>query len=297
MPETVAEVSDAIRRSTGRLSVSSARYSPDTQFALEGALHIDMSRLNRVIRFEPMDGIIRVQAGIRWHELLRFIQPHGFAVKVMPQFANFSIGGCVASNAHGHYVGIGPLSSSIRSLRLVLADGAGGSEPQRQAGPVCRRGRRIRRRRGGGGGGLDLTENTRVMRKSIRMPAEQDVDHFKARIATDPGAVFHTAEFYAPAFKRLRTTTWVRCEERCTNDQPLNLAGVDDPLRKVFDWSRPTSWFGRMREELIVEPIRSRGSWCTGATSRPATTWSSSTPASTRIRRSNCRSTWSALLT
>ena len=93
VPETVAEVGEAIRRSNGRLSVSSARYSPDTQVALAGALHIDMSRLNRVIRFEPMDGIIRVQAGIRWHELLRFIQPHGFAVKVMPQFANFSVGG------------------------------------------------------------------------------------------------------------------------------------------------------------------------------------------------------------
>ena len=103
---------------------------------------------------------------------------------------------------------------------------------------------------------LELTENTRVMRKSIRLPAEQYVDHYKARIATDPGAVFHTAEFYAPSFRRLRATTWVRSEDRCTNDQPLNLAGLDDPLRKVFDWSRPTSWFGRMREELIVEPIR-----------------------------------------
>lgn len=257
VPETVAEVSDAVRRSNGRLSVSSARYSPDTQFALAGALHIDMSRLNRVIRFEPMDGVIRVQAGIRWHDLLRFIQPHGFSVKVMPQFANFSLGGSVASNAHGHYVGIGPLSSSIRSLAVVLADGSKvevsrSDKPDLFAAVV------------GGFGGvavvveveLELAENTRVMRKSIRLPAEQYVDHFKARIATDPGAVFHTAQFYAPGFRRLRATTWVRSEDRCTDDQPLNLAGFDDPLRKVFDWSRPTSWFGRMREELIVEPIR-----------------------------------------
>ena len=257
VPETIAEVSEAVRRSNGRLSVSSARYSPDTQFALAGALHIDMSRLNRVIRFEPIDGILRVQAGIRWHELLRFIQPHGFAVKVMPQFANFSIGGSVASNAHGHYVGIGPMSASIRSLGVVLADGARvetsrSDKPDLFAAVV------------GGFGGvavvaeveLELTENTRVMRKSIRLPAEQYVDYYKSRIATDPGAVFHTAEFYAPSLRRLRATTWVRSEERCTDDQPLNLAGFDDPLRKVFDWSRPTSWFGRMREELIVEPIR-----------------------------------------
>ncbi len=257
VPESSAEVSDAIRRSSGRLSVSSARYSPDSQFALDGALHIDMSRLNRVIRFEPMAGLLRVQAGIRWHELLRFIQPHGFAVKVMPQFANFSVGGSVASNAHGHYVGVGPIASTIRRLSVVLADGSlveasREDHPDLFAAVV------------GGFGGvavvveveLELTENTPLLRKSVRLPADQYVDYFKARIATDPGAVFHSAEFYMPAMRRLRTRTWVSSQERCTNDQPLNLPGVEDPLRKVFDWSRPTSWFGRMREELIVEPLR-----------------------------------------
>jgi len=257
VPETVTDVSDAIRRSNGRLSVSSARYSPDTQFALEGALHLDMSRLNRVIRFEPMDGIIRVQAGIRWHELLRFIQPHGFAAKVMPRFANFSIGGSVATNAHGPYVGTGPLAASIRSLRVVLGDGKvvetdRSREPDLFAAVV------------GGFGGmavvveveLHLTSNTPVMRKSIRMPAEQYVDYFKARIAADPGTVFHAGDFRAPGFKRLRATTWVQSDDRCTNDQPMNFASMDDPLRKVFDWSRPSSWFGRMWEEFIVEPIR-----------------------------------------
>ncbi|HZH08253.1 MAG TPA: hypothetical protein VEY69_16415, partial [Lautropia sp.] len=98
--------------------------------------------------------------------------------------------------------------------------------------------------------------NTPVMRKSLRLAAADYVDHFKARIATDPGAVFHTADFYAPGFKRLRATTWVRSEERCTDDRPLNAVGMNDPLRKVFDWSRPTSWFGQMREELVVDPIR-----------------------------------------
>ncbi len=257
IPESVDEVCDAVRRSSGRLSVSSARYSPDTQFALDGALHLDLSRLNRVIRFEPVDGLIRVQAGIRWHELLRFIQPHGFAPRTMPQFANFGVGGSVSSNAHGTFVGVGPISHSVRSLRVVLANGtlveaSPAGTPDLFSAIV------------GGMGGigiiveveLALTLNTRLLRKSLAMPGDQYVDYFKARIASDPGAVFHSADFYPPAFSKLRATTWVVTDERCTDDQPLHLAGIADPLRRVFDWSRTPSWFGRLRKELIVEPLR-----------------------------------------
>ena len=68
--------------------------------------------------------------------------------------------------------------------------------------------------------------------------------------------MFHCADLYTPGLRRLRVSTWVESRERCTNDQPLHLAGADDPLRKVLDWSRPTTWFGRMRDELLVEPIR-----------------------------------------
>ncbi|MGE0800222.1 MAG: FAD-dependent oxidoreductase [Lautropia sp.] len=256
-PETVDEVAVAIRRSTGRLSVSSARYSPDGQFALAGALHIDLSRLNRVIRFEPMDGVIRVQAGIRWSELLRFIQPHGFAPRVMPLFANFSVGGSVASNAHGSAVATGPISQSVRALRVVLAGGtvvetSADEKPDLFAALI------------GGMGGvgviveveLQLTDNRRLMRKSVTMPSDHYVDYFKARIASDPGAILHAAEFYPPTFRKLRANTWVVTEERCTDDRPLHLSSVEDPLSKVFDWSRSPSWFSRLRDELVIEPIR-----------------------------------------
>ena len=90
-PETVDEVCDAVRRSAGLLSVSGARYSPDAQYAQAGALHIDVSRLNRVVRLELLTLRVTVQAGIRWFDLLRFLQPHGLSVRVMPAFANFTV--------------------------------------------------------------------------------------------------------------------------------------------------------------------------------------------------------------
>lgn len=42
----------------------------------------------------------------------------------MQSYANFTVGGSVSVNAHGRYVGHGPVGRSVRALQLVLADGS-----------------------------------------------------------------------------------------------------------------------------------------------------------------------------
>ena len=68
--------------------------------------------------------MIRVQAGVRWCDIQRFVDPHGLAVKIMQTYANFTVGGALSVNCHGRYVGLGPLVLSVRSLKLVLHDGS-----------------------------------------------------------------------------------------------------------------------------------------------------------------------------
>jgi FAD/FMN-containing dehydrogenase len=41
----------------------------------------------------------------------------------MQTYANFTVGGSLSVNAHGRYMGEGPLAHSVESLRLILADG------------------------------------------------------------------------------------------------------------------------------------------------------------------------------
>jgi hypothetical protein len=65
----------------------------------------------------------RSLAGMSWRELQDHLDPKGLAVKTMQSDANFSIGGAVSVNAHGRYVGHGPVGHSLRALQLVLADG------------------------------------------------------------------------------------------------------------------------------------------------------------------------------
>jgi FAD/FMN-containing dehydrogenase len=123
-PQRVEDVQEALRRTTGAVSIGGGRFSMGGQTASPGSLHFDMRSLNKIVSFSPMDRVIRVQAGVRWCDIQRFVDPHGLSVKTMQTYANFTVGGSLSVNCHGRYVGLGPLILSVRSIRLVLHDGS-----------------------------------------------------------------------------------------------------------------------------------------------------------------------------
>src|SRR6266545_6167926 len=123
-PTSIEEIQEIIRRTTGPISIGGGRFSMGGQTASPGSLHLDMRKFNQVVEFSPLRRTIRVQSGIRWCDIQRFIDPHNLAVKIMQTYANFTVGGSLSVNAHGRYVGTGPLILSVRSIKLVLADGA-----------------------------------------------------------------------------------------------------------------------------------------------------------------------------
>ena len=92
-PTSIEEVRDAILRSTGPISIGGGRFSMGGQTASPGSLHLDMRKLNQVVAFSPLNRTIRVQPGIRWCDIQKFVDPHGFAVKIMQTYANFTVGG------------------------------------------------------------------------------------------------------------------------------------------------------------------------------------------------------------
>ena len=64
-----------------------------------------------------------VQAGATWHQVLEAVHPVGLSVSTMPSVDVLSVGGTVSVNAHGLDFRAGSLSSTIRSLRVMTADG------------------------------------------------------------------------------------------------------------------------------------------------------------------------------
>ncbi|OZA01947.1 MAG: hypothetical protein B7Y02_17135 [Rhodobacterales bacterium 17-64-5] len=66
----------------------------------------------------------RVQAGTRWHQVIAALDPLGLSPKVMQSNADFGVASTFSVNAHGWPMPFGPMGSTVRSLRMVLADGS-----------------------------------------------------------------------------------------------------------------------------------------------------------------------------
>src|SRR4030095_5758025 len=94
------------------------------QTASPGSLHVDMRGLNQIVGFSRTSRRICVQTGARWADVQRFLDAHACSVAIMQTYANFTVGGALSVNAHGRYVGLGPAILSVRSIRLLLADGS-----------------------------------------------------------------------------------------------------------------------------------------------------------------------------
>ena len=112
----------AYARATGLpVSAAGARHSMGGQAFRAGGVVIDMRGL-KSIRLDPVGRTINVGAGATWHDIQNKIHPM-FAVKAMQSTDIFTVGGSIAVNAHGMDHQTGALMGSIRSLRVMLADG------------------------------------------------------------------------------------------------------------------------------------------------------------------------------
>ncbi|HEY4068523.1 MAG TPA: FAD-binding protein [Burkholderiaceae bacterium] len=255
-PNTVAEVQEALRRTSGPVSIGGGRFSMGGQTASAGSLHFDMRTMNRVVSFSPESRTIRVQAGMRWCDIQRFIDPHGLSVKIMQTYANFTVGGALSVNCHGRYVGLGPLVLSVRALKLVTHAGDAIDASREHHAEIFF----------GAIGGygalgvvveveLDLAENKRVKRVDKVMPLEQYWSFFKSTVRGNPKAVFHNADVYAPHYRSVRSVTWVETEERATAPERLQPLRKSYPLHQYFLWAVSETPFGKERREKLVDPL------------------------------------------
>ena len=255
-PRTVPEVQAAVRGWTGPISIGGGRFSMGGQVASPGSLHLDMRQLDQVLELRPLERTIRVQAGIRWCDIQRFIDPHGLAVKIMQSYANFTVGGSLRVNAHGRYVGLGPLILSVRRIALVLAGGERvEASPTENAevfyGAI------------GGYGGLgiiveaelELALNSRVERVSVKMAVQAYAEHFRKTVRDAPRAVFHNADLYPPDFTRVRSVTWMQTERAATVPHRLRRPRRLHPLNTYFLWAFTETPLGKWRREFLVDPL------------------------------------------
>ncbi|MGH8854053.1 MAG: FAD-binding oxidoreductase [Telluria sp.] len=224
-PVSTAEVAQAVRNWPGRIAVGGGRYSMGGQVAITGGLHLDMRGMKRLLRLDAPARVARVQAGMRWRELQDALDPLGLAVQTMQSYANFTVGGAVSVNAHGRYVGNGPVVNSVRALQLVLADGTV-VEASRSSNAEL-----FRAAVGGYGAvgvitevELDLAQNTRIERvvDAVRL---DDYPAYFRRVVEGGDCVLHNADLLPPLFDAPVAVSWRSTSKPLT--EPARLVARD----------------------------------------------------------------------
>lgn len=263
-PRTTEEVAQAVRAWPGRIAVGGGRYSMGGQVAITGGLHLDMRGMNRLIRLDAGAKVARVQAGMRWRDLQDALDPLGLAVHTMQSFSNFTVGGAVSVNAHGRYVGNGPVVNSVRALQLVLADGTTVEATRSHNAGLFRAA-------AGGYGAvgiiteveLHLARNTRIER-SVEPVALDDYPAWFGRLHAAGDCIFHNADLLPPMFDAPVAVSWRRTDKAVTEAARLVPRGQSYGLEQNVLFAMTELPRGDLLRSKLVHPL---------LLSRPSVKW------------------------
>jgi len=118
----LADLLQRCRTSHLKISIAGARHSMGGHTISRDGVVIDMLPFNRM-ELDETAGILRVQSGARWHDIIAFLNARGFSVEVMQSNDDFSVGGSLSVNCHGWNFAPASVASTVESFRLMLADG------------------------------------------------------------------------------------------------------------------------------------------------------------------------------
>lgn len=255
-PTSIDEVVEALRSSSGPVSIGGGRFSQGGQISYPDSLHLDMRKFNRVVDLDVEHKRITVQSGITWRQIQSVIDPQNLSIRIMQTYSNFTVGGSLSVNVHGRYIGEGPLVRSVESIKLVLADGSvvEASQAQNQDlyyGAI------------GGYGGLgviveatlSLADDQRIERKTSVMPVSSYRQFFAESIRDNRDVVFHNADLYPPDFTTSREVSWYKTQ------RPVTIEDRTLPEDMDYVWQpRIASWvggsgLGKWTRQHVIEPV------------------------------------------
>ena len=119
-------------RSEGKaISISSGRHSMGAQQFGTGTILVDMRGMNRVLNLDAERGVVEVEAGIEWPQLLDHLmrvqtgrEKQWGIVQKQTGADRLSIGGALASNVHGRGLKFKPIIDQVDSFTLMDHTGA-----------------------------------------------------------------------------------------------------------------------------------------------------------------------------
>lgn len=106
-----------------KIFIAGKQHNQGGQTYYKEAIVLDMTTYNKVIKILPEEKLITVQGGATWTDVQEAINPYQLSVKTIQTPNIFTIGDSMSVNVHGRDLRYGPIIESIRSFRLMNAEG------------------------------------------------------------------------------------------------------------------------------------------------------------------------------
>ena len=120
--EIAAEVKQAARDGLTVKAVGSGHSF--TGVAVAPGVQVLPDRLSEVHSIDRDTGLVTVDAGIALHRLNLLLARHGLAMEILGDIDRQTLAGAVSTGTHGSGEEFGSISTQVRGLELVLADGS-----------------------------------------------------------------------------------------------------------------------------------------------------------------------------
>src|SRR5437667_1691059 len=132
-PQSIAAVCAAmklVRTEKRALCIAGGRHAMCTQqFATDGVL-LDIRKMNQVLAFDTERGLIEMESGMQWPQLLEHLAAARFSGEKQWAFNQkqtgadrLTMGGCLSANIHGRGLTLAPFVSDVESFTLIDAKG------------------------------------------------------------------------------------------------------------------------------------------------------------------------------
>ncbi len=132
-PTSVGEIQNLVKdcaKHSRVLAISGSRHAAGGQQFATDSILLDMRAMNRVIGLDEKAGVLHVEAGIEWPELIQgyiSLQKENVRWGIRQKQGGadrLSLGGALSANAHGHSLGAPPIIGDVEWLEIVTSDGS-----------------------------------------------------------------------------------------------------------------------------------------------------------------------------
>ena len=132
-PQTLDEVRAALaaaRKEERPVCISGARHAMGGQQFCADAVMLDIRKLKRVLAFDTESGLLELESGVEWPDVLEHLHVSQRGLEKAWAFAQkqtgadrLTMGGCLSANIHGRGLSMPPFINDVESFKLVTARG------------------------------------------------------------------------------------------------------------------------------------------------------------------------------